>query len=115
MPNQLVLHLAGPGTTPFPDFAAAARVAANARTELPEAGIEIVVQGPAVRELVPDSPAAGLIAQLAGDGIAVSACGNSLRSAGLAEPALPDGVVVVPAAVAYLASRQFQGAAYVRI
>ncbi|WP_139004027.1 DsrE family protein [Arthrobacter crystallopoietes] len=110
---DLVLHLAGPGTQPFPDLAAALRVARNARAELPGARIELVVQGPIVARLVGDaSDAAGLAAE---EGMTVTACRNSLRSAGIDEVSLAAGVAVVPAAVAHLARRQLNGAAYVRI
>jgi len=113
---DLVLHLGGPGTSPFPDLAAALRVARNARAELPEARVELVVQGPVVTQLAasgPDAAEAGALA--AESGTKVTACRNSLRSAGIDETSLPAGITVVPAAVAHLAQRQFGGAAYIRI
>jgi intracellular sulfur oxidation DsrE/DsrF family protein len=113
--NHLVLHLAGSGSAPLPDLQAAARTARNARTELPGTGIEVVVQGPCVRQLIAGTEWAGDIAALIEDGISVAACRNSLRSAGVDESALASGVKVVPAAVAHLARRQFDGAAYIRI
>lgn len=113
---DLVLHLAGPGTQPFPDLAAALRVARNARAELPEATIELVVQGPIVTQLAGSGPAAVEAGALAaGNGTRVTACRNSLRSAGIDETSLPAGITVVPAAVAHLAQRQFGGAAYIRV
>jgi len=113
--SHLVLHLAGSGTAPFPDLRAAARTARNARTELPGTGIEVVVQGPCVRQLVAGTEGAGEAAALIEDGISLAACRNSLRSAGVDESALAPGVKVVPAAVAHLARCQFDGAAYIRV
>jgi intracellular sulfur oxidation DsrE/DsrF family protein len=113
--NHLVLHLAGSGAAPFPDLKAAARTARNARTELPGTRIEVVVQGPCVRQLIAGTEWAAPIAALIEDGISLAACRNSLRSAGVDESALASGVKVVPAAVAYLASCQFDGAAYIRV
>ncbi|SDI77896.1 hypothetical protein SAMN04488693_1234 [Arthrobacter subterraneus] len=107
----LVLHLAGPGNEPFPDFAMAMRVAGNAAAELPEVKIEIIVQGPSVSQLVVDKE----ITEMPGPSVSVYACGNSLRSAGIDPSALPSGVKVVPAAVAHIARRQFDGAAYLRV
>ncbi|WP_262106827.1 DsrE family protein [Arthrobacter sp. Marseille-P9274] len=113
---DLVLHLGGPGTQPFPDLAAALRVARNARAELPEARIELVVQGPVVTQLAGSGPAAAEAGALAAEsGTKVTACRNSLRTAGIDETSLPPGIAVVPAAVAHLAQRQFGGAAYIRI
>lgn len=110
---QLVLHLAGSGVPPFPDLAAGMRIARNARSELPEARIELVVQGPIVTQLIGDaSDATGLAAE---EGMTVTACRNSLRSAGIDEASLAAGVTVVPAAVAHLTLRQLNSAAYVRI
>ena len=113
---DLILHLAGPGEAPFPDLAAGLRMVRNARGELGEAHIELVVQGPVVTQLVSSAPNAGAVSVLAAeDGVTVSACHNSLRSAGVEESTLASGIAVVPAAVAHLAVRQSNGAVYVRI
>jgi hypothetical protein len=45
----------------------------------------------------------------------VIACGNSLAAINLLPDALVTGVEVEPAAIAFLAERQWAGAAYVRI
>lgn len=111
--TELVLHLAGPGARPFPDLDAALRTARNARAELPGARIELVVQGPVVARLAADASEAAAFA--AEEGMAVTACRNSLRSAGIDEASLPEGITVVPAAVAHLARRQIDGAAYIRV
>ncbi len=114
--SALLLHLAGPGESPFPDLATALKVAVNALTELPEAEVEIVVQGPAVTQLVAPAKDSARIAELTGTRkVAISACANSLRSAGVDASRLAGGVHIVPAAIAHLARRQSDGAAYVRI
>ncbi|MFP5316416.1 MAG: hypothetical protein ACLGHS_13705 [Actinomycetes bacterium] len=110
-PKVLVLHLAGPGHEPFPDLAMAMRVAGNAAAELPDVEIEILVQGPSVSQLIGDKA----IAEVPEPSVSVYACGNSLRSAGIDPSALPSGVKVIPAAVAHIAHRQFDGAAYLRV
>lgn len=104
------------GAQPFPDLAAALRVVRNARAELPGVRLELVIQGPAVEQLAGGAANAAEVSALAaGDRMAVTACRNSLRSAGIDEASLAAGVAVVPAAVAHLARRQFNGAAYIRI
>ena len=110
-PRVLVLHLAGPGREPFPDLATAMRVAGNAAAELPDVEIEILVQGPSVAQLV-DGEA---VLEDPGPQISVYACGNSLRSAGIDPSTLHPEVKVVPAAVAHIARRQFDGAVYMRV
>ena len=67
---------------------AALRVARNVRAELTDAFLEIVVQGGAADLIVTDDD---LTAEV------------------------PAGVLVVPAAVAHLARRQWKGWAYVRL
>ncbi|TJY69262.1 hypothetical protein E4J89_11950 [Arthrobacter sp. CAU 1506] len=92
------------------------RSAANARAELgPGAGIEVVIQGPGVTLLASDSPSVGAISSTAQLDVRILACGNSLRSAGLAAQDLIPGVDTVPAAIAHLAQRQWGGWAYVRL
>ncbi|MBE0010995.1 MULTISPECIES: DsrE family protein [unclassified Arthrobacter] len=107
----LVLHLAGPGHAPFPDLAAAIRVARNAAAELPDVAVEILVQGPSVNQLI----ATEAIADISGSSISVYACGNSLHSAKIDPSTLASEVKVTPAAVAHIARRQFNGAAYMRL
>lgn len=110
----LVVH----GTGPNPEvwLPAAMRTALNAAADLGEgAQVELVVQGPAVALLAEASGPAGQLGDLVAAGVGVLACGNSLRSAGLAAGDLAPGVGVVPAAVGHLARRQWSGWAYVRI
>ena len=42
-------------------------------------------------------------------------CGNSMRSAGMEDKDLAPGVGAVPAAIAHLARRQWDGWAYARL
>ncbi|MGO2328052.1 DsrE family protein [Glutamicibacter arilaitensis] len=113
---RLLLHLAGPGTEPFPDVATALQVASNAHERMSDTIVEVIVQGPSVSQLAADGKHAPDIAALHGiPGICITACANSLHAAGLAPDALVEGVAVVPAAIAHLAQRQHDGAAYVRL
>ncbi|MFT4471749.1 DsrE family protein [Arthrobacter sulfonylureivorans] len=92
------------------------RSAANARAELgPGVGIEVVIQGPGVTLLASNSPSAESISSTAQLDVRILACGNSLRSAGLAAEDLAPAVDTVPAAIAHLAQRQWGGWAYVRL
>lgn len=92
------------------------RSATNARAALgPEAGIEMVIQGPGVRLLAAGSPAISALEDARQLGVRVLACGNSLRSAGLEEADVAAGVGTVPAAIAHLAQRQWDGWAYARL
>lgn len=50
-----------------------------------------------------------------GQGIRILACGNSLRSVELTPGQLLPGVESVPAAISHLATRQWEGWAYVRL
>ena len=87
------------------------RVARNAVTELPDVDVEILVQGPSVSRLAEESD----LRVFSGPGVTVYACGNSLRSQGIQPTALQSGIEVVAAAVAHIARRQFDGAAYIRL
>ena len=109
----LLIHAAGPSE---PDtLAGILRSAANARAALkPGAAIEVVVQGPGVRLLTADSPVNEAITQTRQLNVVILACANSMRSAGLEAEDLSAGICTVPAAVAHLAERQWQGWAYVR-
>jgi uncharacterized protein len=114
--SELILHLAGPAVQPFPDLAAVLRVVRNARAGLPGVRLELVVQGPGVAQLASEArEAEEASAPAVEDGVTITACRNSLRSEGIDAASLTAGVGVVPAAVAHLAQRQFNGAAYIRI
>ncbi|WP_430298268.1 DsrE family protein [Sinomonas sp. B1-1] len=109
----------GNGPSPETWLPASMRTALNAVADLGgDRPVELVVQGPGVALLTAGKGAEGPAAQLdelLGAGIAVLACANSLRSAGVDESDLRPGVRVVPAAVGHLARRQWDGWAYVRV
>lgn len=108
----LLLHVSGADAA---QIQAGIRVALNARAQLPDVTVELVVQGPCVSFLVAGSGLEPELAALGGGIVQVVACNNSLRSAGLEADQLQGGVSVVPASVAHLATRQFTGWAYVRV
>jgi len=74
----------------------------------------VVVQGTGVKLLAMDSPAIETVKSARQMDVRVLACGNSMRSAGLEEKDLTAGIGVVPAAIAHLAQRQWDGWAYAR-
>ncbi|WP_024368504.1 DsrE family protein [Arthrobacter sp. TB 26] len=110
----LVAHSAGP----LPDDALAGvlRSSQNAVAALgPGVPIEAVIQGPGVAHLAEGSVFGEAISAAVASGVRVLACGNSLRSAGVAAEHLLPGVGMVPAAIAHLAERQWDGWAYLRL
>lgn len=110
----LLVHCAGPADSA--GIAAALRSAGNAVVALsPGAPIEVVIQGPGVGLLAASSTLGEPISEALGQGIRVLACGNSLRSVELTPGQLLPGVGSVPAAIAHLATRQWEGWAYVRV
>ena len=110
----LLVHSAGPADSA--GISAALRSAANAVAAL-AAGVpvEVVVQGPGVSLLAAGSTLEELVSEALAQGIRILACGNSLRSVGLEPGELSAGVGSVPAAIAHLATRQWEGWAYVRL
>lgn len=110
----LLVHSAGPADSA--GISAALRSAANAVAAL-AAGVpvEVVVQGPGVSLLAAGSTQEKLVSEALAQGIRILACGNSLRSVGLEPGELSAGVGSVPAAIAHLATRQWEGWAYVRL
>ena len=110
----LVAHSAGP----LPDGALAGvlRSSQNAVAALgPKVPVEAVIQGPGVARLAQGSGTGDAISGAVASGVRVLACGNSLRSAGLSVEDLLPGIEIVPAAIAHLAERQWDGWAYVRL
>ncbi|WP_227453746.1 DsrE family protein [Paenarthrobacter sp. YJN-D] len=114
-PNDpgLLLHAAGP--LDAEPLAGVLRSSANARAALKHGrAIEVVVQGAGVRLLTGDSPINEAITNVQQLGVEILARATSLPSAGLEAADLAVGIGTVPAAVAHLAERQWQGWAYVR-
>ncbi|MEN8583149.1 DsrE family protein [Burkholderia sp. RS01] len=111
-PGRL-LHAAGP--LDAESLAGVLRSSANARAALKHGpAIEVVVQGAGVRLLTRHSPIKEAITNIRQLGVEILACANSLRSAGLETADLAVRIGTVPAAVAHLTKRQWQGWAYVR-
>jgi intracellular sulfur oxidation DsrE/DsrF family protein len=107
----LLLH-AGPGS----DLAAALRSAAHAVEALGRgAAVEVIVQGPGVKDLTHGTGLTAALEGLLHDGVKIIACENSMRGAGVPAEQLATGIGTVPAAVAHLARRQWQGWAYIRL
>ncbi|MET3721787.1 MULTISPECIES: hypothetical protein [unclassified Arthrobacter] len=110
----LLVHCAGPAESA--GLAGALRSAANAVAALaPGVPIEVVVQGPGVGLLARGSTLGESISEALGQGIRVLACGNSLRSVELAPGQLLPGVGSVSAAIAHIATRQWESWAYIRL
>lgn len=112
MKHGLILHVQG---QQHDSLAGPVQIAMNARAQLADVHIEIVLQGPivanATRSAMPDA----LLENASNNDVRVTACANSLRGRGIAASDLARGVVTVPAAVAYLAECQWAGWAYVRV
>lgn len=113
----ILLHVSGADAA---GVQAGIRAAQNAGACLPNVRIDLVVQGPCVAFLRAGSVLEAELAALpeqAGQGrhVHVLACGNGMRSAGMEADDLCRDVSMVPAAVAHLAVRQFDGWAYVRV
>lgn len=87
----------------------------NLRAEL-DAGVavEVVVHGAAIALVTSGSDAQPQVHELLASGVAFAACANSLRSQHVQKGAVVEGVQIVPAGVAHLARRQFEGWAYLR-
>lgn len=96
---------------------AALRVARHSVQGLgPDTSVQVVVQGGAVRGLTTGSEREDdLLTTIAGSGVRVLACENSMERVGIPADALLPDVGTVPAAVIYLTQQQWAGAAYVRI
>ena len=108
----LLLHVSGADAA---HIQAGIRTALNARAQMPDVAVELVVQGRCVIYLQAGSVLESELAELGGARVQVLACNNSMRSAGLEADHLRGGVSGVPAAGAHLAARQFTGWAYVRV
>ena len=94
----------------------AVRILLNARRDLPDWPISLVIQGAAVTAAHRDhAEEAGLHAAFTMDDSEVVVCHNSLTASGIDAADLVPNVIVVPSAVGYLARQQAHGWAYIRI
>ncbi|MHB1172343.1 MAG: DsrE family protein [Lacisediminihabitans sp.] len=112
---HLLIHAYG--VSPPDTLASALRVAQNAAKDLGhDVVIHIVVQGPTVALLTASTSFLDeLNDATSSPTIQIVACRNSMTSAGVAEGDLLPGVGSVPSAVGYLARKQWEGWAYVRL
>lgn len=112
--RTLVLHTFAETPDAMP---AALRVARHAAETLgPDASVQVVVQGGAVRGLTSDSAfAEDIRTTLMAPGVEMRACENSMHRTGVDRGALLSGVGTVPSAVGFIAEQQWAGAAYLRI
>ncbi|SRR5579875_172762 len=91
------------------------RTIANLLAELGEdTPVELVVHGPGLTAALAGTPHEETARELLGRGVAVAACGNTMRQRNVPAARLIPGVRVVPAGVAQLVRRQREGWAYVR-
>lgn len=91
----------------------------NARNVQQELGpdnvsVEIVAYGPGLNMLKFESEVGSRLAEAEKSGIAVVACGNTMKAMKLTDKDLYAGVKVVPAGVIEIMKKQKQGWAYVR-
>ncbi len=101
-----------------PDALTAALRAARHAVEALDADVtvQVVVQGGAVRGLTTGTGfVQDVTTALAGAGVEVVACANSMQRARVERGDLLRGVGTVPSAVGHIAEQQWGGAAYVRI
>ena len=90
--------------------------ARNLQTDLGAANvdIEIVAYGPGIGMLKSESVVGNRIAEALGQGVAVSACENTMHGQKLAKADMLDGIGYVPAGVVEIMQKQQQGWAYLR-
>jgi intracellular sulfur oxidation DsrE/DsrF family protein len=80
----------------------------------PGTDIELVVHGPGISILLPDSPHRETVRTLQHRGLTVDACRNTLRSEHIDAEQLVADTVIVPSGIAHLVIRQREGWAYLR-
>ena len=76
--------------------------------------VEIVAFGPGIAMLRGDSVVGERLSAATGEGIALSACGNTMRAQKLTEADLHSGVKTVSAGVLEIVQRQREGWSYIR-
>ncbi|MCL6562521.1 MAG: DsrE family protein [Firmicutes bacterium] len=97
------------------DQRAALRNIENLLAEIPEAQVELVVQGDALPMVqTAHSPLAKELQALCARGVEVAVCRNTMRARGVSEEELLPGMRVVPSAVGELVRRQHEGMAYIK-
>jgi intracellular sulfur oxidation DsrE/DsrF family protein len=81
----------------------------------PPDGMEVVVNGPAVRFLLAGSPDAFKITKMAEAGVTVSVCSNSLERFDHDPEDIAEGATVVQSGVAEVVRAQQQGQHYLKL
>ena len=76
--------------------------------------IEIVAYGPGINMLKFDSEAAPRLKKASTDGVALIACGTTMRKQKLAEKDLDGHIKIVPAGVIEIMNKQREGWAYIK-
>ena len=76
--------------------------------------VEIVAYGPGINMLKFDSEVAPRVKEASTDGVAVRACGNTMKAHHLTEKDLEDSVKVVPVGVIEIMNKQREGWAYIK-
>ncbi len=76
--------------------------------------VEIVAYGPGINMLKFDSEAAPRVKEASADGVAVRACGNTMKAQHLTEKDLEPGVKIVPAGVVEIMKKQQEGWSYIK-
>lgn len=76
--------------------------------------VEIVAYGPGIHMLEFNSEAAPRLTDARADGVALVACGNTMKGQKLTEKDLADDVKVVPAGVVEIMNKQREGWAYIK-
>jgi intracellular sulfur oxidation DsrE/DsrF family protein len=112
--RELLIHVSGSATETLTAALRSAKNAAHTLTD-DDVFIHVVVQGPLVRHLTADATGADDVTATLGPNLHVYACQNSMNSANVTGTDLLPGVTTVPSAVAYLAEKQWDGAAYVTL
>ncbi|WP_162993988.1 DsrE family protein [Halalkalicoccus subterraneus] len=80
-----------------------------------DASVVFVANGDGVLALTADAEQADRVGALADRGVAFRACANSLRSRGIDETSLAEGVETVPAGVGELVGLQAAGSSYIKV
>ncbi|UQX11249.1 DsrE family protein [Candidatus Mycobacterium methanotrophicum] len=83
-------------------------------TAVASADIEIVFNGAAIWALTRQSALTAELARLQARGVALLACNDSMRTAGVTVDQLIPNVTVVPSGISHLVGRQHEQWAYIR-
>lgn len=110
---QAVFDLSSADTT---DLSTALRQLGNARREVPNLALELVVHGNAVFHFLKEAPAfQDRIAAAKAQGIVFAVCNNSLRRNNIDPERVKPEASIVPSAVVELIRKQSQGWSYIRV